>query len=115
MFGLSDNTINSIKNIFSKYKQVEKVVIYGSRAKGNYRKGSDIDLSFFGKNINRSILHKIEENIEELYLPYIFDMSIYKQIVNKNLIEHIVRVGKEFYVKKSKQKSSSFKNKLIVN
>jgi len=100
MFGLSDKTVNDIKNIFSKYKQVEKVVIYGSRAKGNYRKGSDIDLSFFGENVNRDILYEIEENIEELYLPYLFDMSIYKQIENKNLIEHINRIGKVFYAKK---------------
>ena len=100
MFGLSDKTVNDIKNIFSKYEQVEKVVIYGSRAKGNYRKGSDIDLSFFGENVNRSILFEIEENIEELYLPYLFDMSIYKQIDNQNLIEHINRVGKVFYAKK---------------
>ena len=100
MFGLSDKTVNDINNIFSKYKQVEKVVIYGSRAKGNYRKGSDIDLSFFGKNVNRSVLYEIEENIEELYLPYLFDMSIYKQISNQNLIEHIDRIGKVFYAKK---------------
>jgi len=95
MFGLKDKTVHDIKNVFSKFKQIEKVVIYGSRAKGNYRKGSDIDLSFFGKNVNRNILYEIEENIEELYLPYLFDMSVYKQINNKNLIDHINRIGKQ--------------------
>ena len=100
MFGLSDKTVQDINNIFSNFKQVEKVVIYGSRAKSNYRKGSDIDLTFFGDDLTLNILYEIEEKIEELNLPYMFDVSIYNQIDNQNMIEHIDRVGKKFYEKR---------------
>ena len=99
MFGLSDKTVQDIKNIFSNFEQVEKVVIYGSRAKRNYRKGSDVDLTFFGDNLTLNTLYEIEEKIEELNLPYMFDLSIFKQIDNQNVIEHINRVGKLFYEK----------------
>ena len=97
MYGLNDNTIEELKNIFSKTIQIEKVLIYGSRAKGNFRKGSDIDLSFYGKNLTMDILFKIEEDIEELNLPYIFDLSIFSHIDNEDLTQHINRVGKIFY------------------
>jgi len=96
-YGLSDKVIKQLQNIFSRYKNIEKVVIYGSRTKGNYRKGSDIDLVLYGDNLNLKTIYKIEEDIEELYLPYLFDIAIFSQIDNNNLIEHIERVGKVFY------------------
>jgi predicted nucleotidyltransferase len=100
-FGLQQNTLDAICSVFEKFPQLEKVIIYGSRAKGNYRNGSDIDLTCFGDELNLSILHKIENKIDDLLLPYTFDISIFSQISNENLIEHIERVGKTFY--KAKQ------------
>ncbi len=99
-FGLKDETINKINSIFIKYPEVEKAVLYGSRAKGNYKNGSDIDLTLFGVNLDLSIIYRIEEEIDDLLLPYTFDISIYHQISNENLIEHIDRVGVVFYEKK---------------
>jgi len=99
-FGLKDETINKINNIFIKYPEVEKVVLYGSRAKGNYKNGSDIDLTLFGVTLDLSICYRIEDEIDDLLLPYTFDISIYHQISNENLIEHIDRVGVVFYEKK---------------
>ena len=96
-FGLTENTIRRVKNIFVKYGQVEEVILYGSRAKGNYRNGSDIDLVAKGKDLNLSILHKISHEIDDLLLPYTFDLSIYQHIDNVDLLEHIRRVGKIFY------------------
>jgi predicted nucleotidyltransferase len=104
-FGLSDKVIKQLQNIFSQYEDIEKVTIYGSRAKGNYRKGSDIDLVFYGNNLNQKIIYSIEEDIEELYLPYLFDIAIFSHIKNKELIEHIQRVGKIFYERKNISKS----------
>ncbi len=98
MFGLKEVTIEKLKIIFSKYPQIEKVVIYGSRAKGNYRNGSDIDLTLIGKNLTlKNSVYPIEADIENLYLPYFFDISIKENIDNQNLIEHINRIGKIFY------------------
>lgn len=97
--GLSKKEIESIKEIFSKYTQIEKVLLYGSRAKGNYKPASDIDLTLIGTNIDLSLQQKIEFDLDDLLLPYKFDLSIYSKIINPEFIKHIDRKGKEFYKK----------------
>ncbi len=99
-FGLSTETIQKISTILNEYKIIDKVLIYGSRAKGNYKNGSDIDLTLLGKNIDASILLSLHQKLEESDLPYKFDISVYDKIDNKDLKDHINRVGKEFYIKK---------------
>ena len=95
-FGLNEKTIQSLKKIFLKYPQIEKVILYGSRAKGNYKPGSDIDLTLLGPTIDLTTLLKIENEIDDLMLAYKVDLSIHHQIDNTNLLEHIQRVGVEF-------------------
>ncbi|MEA1911047.1 MAG: nucleotidyltransferase domain-containing protein [Spirochaetota bacterium] len=98
MYGLEENTIYKIKEIFSKYSKIEEVILYGSRAKGNYHNGSDIDITLKGKELTLSnSVYPIEDELDELYLPYMFDISIYSHIKDQNLIDHISRVGKVFY------------------
>jgi len=100
MFGLSNTSINQLNNIFSQYPDVEKVIIYGSRAKGNYKNGSDIDLTLLGNNINIDILNSIYTAVDDILLPYTVDLSIYQHIDNMALIQHIENLGKLFYLKK---------------
>jgi predicted nucleotidyltransferase len=76
-------------------------VLYGSRAKGNYKNGSDIDLTLKGKNLNLLILGKIDEQLDDLLLPYTFDLSIYHQISNAELLNHMNRVSKIFFSNKT--------------
>lgn len=76
-------------------------MLYGSRAKGNYRNGSDIDLTLIGDQLNYSQLSGIESDIDDLFLPYSFDISIFKDIDNPDLVEHINRVGVVLYEKDS--------------
>ena len=92
-FGLPPNTIEKLMRVFHANPKVGQVLIYGSRAKGNYRKGSDIDLTILGKELEWADLQKIEREIDELMLPYKVDLSIYEQIDNKELKEHIARWG----------------------
>lgn len=99
-FGLSEHTIASINAVFELFPEVEKVIIYGSRAKGTFKNGSDIDLSLIGDSINLKLLNRIELALDELMLPYTFDLSIYQQISNPEFIDHINRTGQIFYVKK---------------
>lgn len=94
-FGLDDEIIASLNLIFSKFKSIEKVKIYGSRAKGNFRYNSDIDLSLFG-DISYSDLLKIELLVDDLLLPHKVDLSVYNKIENEDLKKHIERVGIEF-------------------
>jgi predicted nucleotidyltransferase len=97
MFGLMEHTIEAIQNVLQKYPKVEKALIYGSRAMGNYRPGSDIDLTLMGQNMDLATLHKIENTLDDLLLPYKIDLSIYHQINNPEFLEHIHRVGQIFY------------------
>ncbi len=97
LYGLKENIILQINQVFSHYPAVEKVLIYGSRAKGNYRNGSDIDLTLQGNNLSLFILNKISLELDDLLLPYTFDLSLYHHIQNPDLLEHIEDVGKIFY------------------
>jgi len=99
MYGLDEAVIKNLKRIFSKFPAVEKVILYGSRAMGTYRHGSDIDITLFGNNLSNQTIFGIQDEIEELYLPYSFDISIFDRIDNEDLIDHIKRVGKVFYEK----------------
>ncbi len=97
--GLSSETIKKINLIFENYPKIDKVCLYGSRAKGNYRDGSDIDLSIFGKAMRASELLAIENKLDDLLLSYKIDLSLFHQIKNVDLLEHIRRVGLVFYRK----------------
>jgi type I restriction enzyme, S subunit len=101
MFGLTPDIIRNIKEIFSRFSQIDKAILYGSRAKGNYKDGSDIDITLLGENLNLKIVYALETLIDELYLPYTFDISIFAQIDNDDLIEHILSVGKVFYLREN--------------
>ena len=92
-FGLKQEHIESIKKVINQHSNAESIIIYGSRAKGNYRKGSDIDLTLKG-NIGYSDLVKMEACIDDLLLPYKVDLSLYHEISNDELLDHINRVGK---------------------
>lgn len=97
MYGLSEKTIKAIHGVFAKYPQIDRAVLYGSRAKGNYRNGSDIDLALVGAALDLSLVFKIELELDDLLLPYRIDLSVYHQIENRELVEHIDRVGVLFY------------------
>jgi len=97
MYGLNQKDIDSINGIFSRYPQILKVVLYGSRAKGNYKTGSDIDLIMFSDDMDLQILHKIELEIDDLLLPYKVDLSIYNDLNSEDLKEYIKRVGTIFF------------------
>ncbi|MCK5521535.1 MAG: nucleotidyltransferase domain-containing protein [Thiomargarita sp.] len=96
-YGLKEQTINKILKVFQSFPEIEEAILYGSRAKGYFKPGSDIDLTIKGKNLNLQLINKIDLKLDDLLLPYTFDLSIYNQIDNSDLLEHIKRVGKDFY------------------
>lgn len=97
MYGLSDLTISDLRKVFSKYQNIKKVVIFGSRAKGNYREGSDIDLAVIGDGISRAQITDICLRIEDLGLLYKVDVLDYYKYKDTPIGEHIARVAKTFY------------------
>ena len=107
MYGLCDDIIEKLKAIFAGFENIDRVILYGSRAKGNYKKGSDIDLVLQGEGLTLSnSVYLLMDKIEELMLPYTFDISIYSQIDNRDLLDHIKRAGKIFY----EREGSGFKD-----
>ena len=106
-YGLKGETLQKITGIFARYEEIESALLYGSRAKGNFRPGSDIDLTLVGQKLNLKLLNRISLDLDDLLLPYTFDLSIYNHITNSNLIEHIERVGLIFYQKSEKKEGVS--------
>jgi predicted nucleotidyltransferase len=98
-FGLNDSTIDRLQEVFRRYEEVDEVIIYGSRAKGNFRVGSDIDITVKGHGINRKIMSSIWQDIEDLNFPYKVDLSDFAALETPSLSAHIERVGKVFYRK----------------
>jgi predicted nucleotidyltransferase len=99
MYGLSQKNIADIITVISHVAEIEKVIIYGSGAKGNFKDGSDIDITLIGNSLSLKVVYALEEELDELYLPYRFDISIFSQIDNAELVKHIVNCGKTFYSK----------------
>jgi predicted nucleotidyltransferase len=91
-FGLSDKNIEHITQTL-KSLAVKKATVFGSRAKGNYRDNSDIDIAVWGE-VN--VGHLLSE-LDELPMPYKFDVVSYEKIKNDKLREHIDRVGKSLF------------------
>jgi len=96
-YGLEDDVIARIRAVLARYPQVDKALIYGSRAMGTDRPGSDIDLALFGKHIDLQLVNRISNDLDDLMLPWMFDLTIFHHIDNPDLIDHINRVGKVFY------------------
>lgn len=101
-FGLKESTIAAINAVFAKYPGIERAVLYGSRAKGTHRPGSDIDLTLIGEAMTYQELQRMENEIDDLLLPYMVDLSLHLQIDNPDLLAHIERVGVVFYNKEDK-------------
>lgn len=96
-FGLSESVIKELHDVFRRYANIEKVLIFGSRSKGNYRTGSDIDLAIVGKNIDYRQLLDVQCAIEELDLLYTIDLLDYQQKKGTPIGDHIDRIGQVFY------------------
>ena len=101
-FGLDQSTLDNLISVFVKYPEIEEVFVYGSRAKGNYHLGSDIDITLKGKDISDQTRSDVWLDIDDLNTPYLFDISIYCKLTSESLLDHIDRVGKLLYKRESK-------------
>ena len=95
--GLPEGSILAIRGILAGFPEVEKAVLYGSRAMGNFRRGSDIDLTLMGDRLNTTLLSRIDWALDDLLLPYKMDLSLFSQLRHPALLEHIRRVGVPLY------------------
>ena len=101
LYGLKQETLDNLNIIFTQIDDINEVILYGSRAKGTHKHSSDIDITLKGKKLTLSILNKLSIEIDNLLLPYTFDISIYHHLKNIELIEHIDKIGKILYNKQN--------------
>lgn len=95
-FGLKEGDLNIILKFLSQYPEIHEGFIFGSRAMGNYKRGSDVDIAIKGSNL-QDIVHKVRGQLnDETPLPYKFDVALY-DTDNKNLKEHIENFAKKIY------------------
>lgn len=98
-FGIKKEILDKIREVLSAYKGVERAVLIGSRAKGDYRRGSDIDIVVWGSGLAFSDYLKLIAELEELNIPFKVDLLKYELIESDAMKRHIKRVGKEIYVR----------------
>lgn len=90
MYGISDKSFAALIAFFEESADIERVVIFGSRAMGNYRNGSDIDLAVWGSGLTSSKVQRFSATLnEEMQIPYMVDLLYYDEIHNEALKEHI--------------------------
>ena len=94
---IDDKSVDFLTRIFREFPQVKEVILYGSRAKETHHERSDIDLVIRNSEISRQTLGKIKLEIDNSDVPYLVDLQIMENIKNRQLIDHINRVGKMFY------------------
>jgi uncharacterized protein len=98
--GLTDIDIEEIISVLKQSAEVEEAIVFGSRAKGNYRAGSDVDMALKGKEVTFRTISGVSNHLnEETNLPYRFDIVNYATISNPDLVAHIDRVGLVIYQK----------------
>lgn len=92
--GLSNNEKNILINILKKYLTTGLVILYGSRANGKYSPRSDVDLTLKNSNLSNTKLDDLKDEIDESNFPYLCDISLFENIQNNKLKEHIKNFGK---------------------
>lgn len=101
MSGLLDRDMKCILEAIGEFEEIESVILFGSRAMGNYKKGSDVDIAVTGRDVKRETISKLSESLNEVYpLPFFFDVINYGEISNDNLKEHIDTYGIKIYERK---------------
>ncbi len=94
-FGIDSDTLQRLSEILLSNQKVSRAVVFGSRAKGDFQKGADIDIALSGSKICIQDILSMKMRIEELTLPFTIDLIRYENISNQELKEHIKREGKE--------------------
>ena len=95
--GLSNATVQALISIFEQFSKIEKVVLYGSRAKGNYRKGSDIDLAIYAPDMRDNEFAALWNALDSLSIIYKVDCLHADKIENAALKHNINEQGKVFW------------------
>ncbi|NDL67839.1 nucleotidyltransferase family protein [Anaerotalea alkaliphila] len=94
MYGLKERDLDYIGKALKAIPSIVEGVIFGSRAMGNYKPGSDIDLAVKGEGVTRQEVIRLSDMLNEVYpIPFVVDVVHYDSIVSEGLKRHIDQVG----------------------
>ncbi|MDX1919944.1 MAG: nucleotidyltransferase domain-containing protein [Candidatus Caenarcaniphilales bacterium] len=97
-FGLKKEDMEYMHQVFKQFPEINKVLVYGSRARGDFKNGSDVDLALYGKNINFDIVSAVHLKLEqESAMPFLFDVHHYESLTNSKLKKEIDQFGVLIY------------------
>lgn len=96
-YGFNEKEWQMLQHLLASCRNIEKAILYGSRAKGNFKKFSDIDITLIGSSLSRSDLLRLSASFNDSSFPYVVDFSIFPKLKNEELIDHINRRGIVIY------------------
>lgn len=99
--GLPEKTVSQITDVLASFPAVERAVLFGSRAKGTHKHGSDIDLSLSGAALDWRTVGRIYDALDDLMLPYRFSLIQFDANTDADVAAHIARVGVVLFERKS--------------
>ena len=91
--GLSAATLEKVRAVLERFPEVERAVLFGSRAKGTHKPGSDIDLALEGAALDWRVVGRLYTALDDLLLPYTFSLIVHDQATDPEVTAHIARVG----------------------
>ena len=103
-FGIPESDLNALLSELKKNTEINEIILFGSRAKGTFRIGSDIDIALKGRNLKLNDILDATLVVDKLLLPYKLDLVIYTRIKEPALIEHINRVGIILFKRRKREK-----------
>ncbi|MEZ0116887.1 UNVERIFIED_ORG: putative nucleotidyltransferase [Heyndrickxia coagulans] len=101
MYGLLERDMQYILQALKKFNEIECAILFGSRATGNYKNGSDVDIAIRGEKVTDNVIFELNDLLNEVYpIPYFFDILHYEEIHNEKLLDHIDKKGIVLYQKR---------------
>jgi uncharacterized protein len=105
-YGIKNKSYSFIISTLKANPNIDEAILFGSRAKGNFKTGSDVDIALKGEEISMSDINELLNRFDEINMAYTIDLVIYKNIQDPLLLEHINRVGIEIYKNETLRTSS---------
>lgn len=96
-FGLSSDIINTLEGVFSQYPEIERVLIFGSRANGNFKDGSDIDLAILAPTLSDSRFAQLWNQLDELPIVFKMDILHWDRLANQHLRTKVLDEGRVLF------------------
>ena len=98
-YGLTEIELEKLQSVFARVTKLKEVILFGSRAKGTFKPFSDVDITLVGDELTRTDLNQVFRDLDDLLLPYQFDVSLWSNLKNEALLDHIKRRGIVIYQK----------------